>query len=40
MVAVNPYSVLGLNSNATPEQVRSAYRRLAMQYHIAQYGSK
>jgi DnaJ-class molecular chaperone len=33
MVAVNPYSVLGLNSNATPEQVRSAYRRLAMQYH-------
>jgi DnaJ-class molecular chaperone len=33
MVTVNPYSVLGLNSNATPEQVRSAYRRLAMQYH-------
>lgn len=28
-----PYSVLGINSSATDEEVKKAYRRLAMKYH-------
>lgn len=30
---VGPYSVLGLDSNATDDEVKKAYRRLAMKYH-------
>lgn len=29
----DPYKVLGLNSSATDEEVKKAYRRLAMKYH-------
>lgn len=31
--ASGPYSVLGLKSDATDEEVKKAYRRLAMKYH-------
>jgi curved DNA-binding protein len=27
------YSILGVNRNATPEQIKAAYRKLAMQHH-------
>lgn len=29
----DPYSVLGINSSATDEEVKKAYRRMAMKYH-------
>jgi molecular chaperone DnaJ len=29
----NPYAVLGLSNNATKDEVKSAYRKLAKQYH-------
>lgn len=29
----SPYEVLGLDRNATPEEIKTAYRRLAGQYH-------
>jgi len=29
----NPYDVLGISRNATPEEIKAAYRRLANQYH-------
>ncbi|MBI9085668.1 MAG: DnaJ domain-containing protein [Desulfobacterales bacterium] len=29
----NPYRVLGIGLDATPEQIRQAYRTLAAQYH-------
>jgi hypothetical protein len=29
----NPYEILGLNPEATPEEIKSAYRKLAQQYH-------
>lgn len=29
----DPYAVLGINSSATDEEVKKAYRRLAMKYH-------
>lgn len=29
----DPYAILGLPRNATPEQIRAAYRRLARQFH-------
>ncbi len=31
--AKNPYKVLGIEQNATDEEVKKAYRRLAMKYH-------
>jgi hypothetical protein len=31
--AQNPYAVLGLDSTASPQQVETAYRQLALQYH-------
>lgn len=31
--AKDPYKVLGLDSNATDEEIKKAYRRLAMKYH-------
>lgn len=30
---MNAHAVLGVASNATPEQIKSAYRKLAMQHH-------
>lgn len=44
----DPYSVLGLNSNASEEEVKKAYRELAKKYHpdnyqdgpLAEYASK
>ena len=32
-MASDPYSILGLTSSATDDEVRKAYRRLAMKYH-------
>ena len=29
----NPYKILGVKNNATMEEIRTAYRRLANQYH-------
>ena len=29
----NYYDVLGVDKKATPEQIKSAYRKLAMKYH-------
>ena len=33
MSALNPYDVLGLGRDASPEQVKAAYRTLARRYH-------
>lgn len=30
---MNPYEVLGLNENATADEIKSAYRKLAREYH-------
>ncbi|MCB0350582.1 MAG: DnaJ domain-containing protein, partial [Bdellovibrionales bacterium] len=27
------YSVLGVNRNSTPDEIKKAYRKLAMQFH-------
>ena len=32
-MAKNPYTVLGVSENATDEEIRAAYRKLAKQYH-------
>ncbi len=32
-MAKNPYTVLGVSENATDEEIRASYRRLAKQYH-------
>lgn len=32
-MAKNPYTVLGVSENATDEEIRAAYRRLAKKYH-------
>ena len=29
----DPYSVLGVDRKATPEEIKKAYRKLARQYH-------
>ncbi len=29
----NPYKVLGIGQNASPEEIKAAYRRLASKYH-------
>ncbi len=33
----NPYTVLGVNENATDEQIKTAYRELAKKYHPDNY---
>jgi molecular chaperone DnaJ len=33
MTQKDPYSVLGVSKNATQDEVKKAYRKLAMQYH-------
>ena len=33
----DPYSVLGVNKNATDEEIKNAYRELARKYHPDNY---
>ncbi|MFD3155816.1 DnaJ domain-containing protein [Haloimpatiens sp. FM7330] len=35
----NPYEVLGINQNATVDEIKKAYRQLAKKYHPDQYGN-
>jgi curved DNA-binding protein CbpA len=35
----DPYTVLGVDRDATQDQIRAAYRRLAKEYHPDHYGS-
>lgn len=35
---MNPYEILGIKSNATAAEIKSAYRTLIKQYHPDQYG--
>lgn len=37
MAVIDPFKVLGVSSNATEEQVKSAYRELAKKYHPDNY---
>ncbi len=36
---MNYYLILGINNNATQDEVKSAYRNLAMRYHPDHYGA-
>ncbi|MHB1314401.1 MAG: J domain-containing protein [Christensenellales bacterium] len=36
---MSPYQVLGINENASDDEVRRAYRELVKKYHPDQYGS-
>lgn len=36
-MAKNPYEVLGINENATEEEIKTAYRKLVKKYHPDQY---
>lgn len=35
---MNPYEILGINKNASKEEIQQAYRKMAKKYHPDQYG--